>query len=370
MAKTGRKPRTAISYYALKRLGSIWLLLLAVSCVPVESNFRMIPGKRAASITVDVPPPAAQPSFEQAGFDPATLPALDAVTDPSILGPEVPMPGDVAPLPFPLPQSPLSATTLLDPGPAASPYYFRGASTTDSLRAQTCLTAAIYYEAGNEPDEGQRAVAQVVLNRVRHPAYPNTVCDVVYQGTERGDLLCQFSFACDGSMSRLPARDSWARASRAARAALSGGVFAPVGQATHYHTMAVNPSWNRSMARAALVGAHIFFRWQGAAGQPAAFFARYTGHEPYPGPRPHPIRPITLPHAFQPDPAFAALQATLAKQAGAQLPNVAPLPVQSAVPVQPQPTVAVSQDNRYVPGSLPESQIRDEYRGSGQWIGK
>jgi hypothetical protein len=266
------------------------------------------------------------------------------------------MPGMIAP--------PLSATTLLDPGPAAAPYLFRGATAADSLRAQLCLTAAIYYEAANEPDEGQRAVAQVVLNRVRHPAFPNTVCDVVYQGTERGDLRCQFSFACDGSMQRVPVRDSWARASRAARAALAGSVFAPVGQATHYHTMAVSPSWDASMTRAALVGAHVFFRWPGAAGQPSAFFARYTGREPNPGPRPHPVMAIALPHALVPDPAYAALQAALAKQPGV------PIPVIGAVPVQPQPTISVAQDNRYVPGTLPESQVRDEYRSSGQWIAR
>jgi hypothetical protein len=376
MVSKGRMRRTAISYFALKRIASVWLLVLAVSCVPAETAFRPIPGKRGKEVTIAVPPPAAIPSAEAAGFDPTQLPALDAVTDPSILAAEFAQAGIGQPgtAPFDLPQSnlllptvPLTATTLLNPGPAALPYVFRGGSANDSLRAQLCLTAAIYYEAANEPDEGQRGVAQVVLNRVRHPAYPNTVCDVVYQGTERGDLLCQFSFACDGSMQRIPARESWARASRVARAALAGSVFAPVGNATHYHTHAVNPSWNQSMTRAAFVGNHVFFRWSGAAGLPSAFYARYTGREPNPGPRPHPIRAIPLPHAIQPDPAYAALQAALAKQTPvAMMPTG--VPVQSAVPIQPQPTVTVAQDNRYVQGALPESQIRDEFRDSGQWI--
>ena len=359
MAGRRREKRSARVLKTLKRIGSIGLLLLAASCVPIESTYRLIPGKRDASITVPIPLPVAMPTVEQAGFDPAQLPALDAVTDPSVLG--IPLLPDNA--------QPLRATTLLDPGPAATPYVFRGASAQDSLRAQLCLTAAIYYEAANEPDEGQRAVAQVVLNRVRHPAYPNTVCDVVYQGTDRGDLLCQFSFACDGSMSRVPARESWIRASRAARAALAGSVFPGVGQATHYHTLAVNPSWNASMTRAALVGAHLFFRWPGAAGQPGAFFARYTGREPNPGPRPHPIRPLILPKAPLGDSNYAALQAALARQSPLPFPTVgvAP-PAPAAVPIQPRPNVSVAQDNRYVSGALQESQIRDEYRGSGQWI--
>ncbi|MFN5901342.1 MAG: cell wall hydrolase, partial [Novosphingobium sp.] len=74
-------------------------------------------------------------------------------------------------------------------------------SGVDRSRALQCLAAAVYYEARSESDVGQRAVAQVVLNRVAHPSYPNTVCGVVYQGSER-TTGCQFSFTCDGSLAK------------------------------------------------------------------------------------------------------------------------------------------------------------------------
>jgi hypothetical protein len=121
------------------------------------------------------------------------------------------------------PDGDIGPTPLI--GPSARPLMARGSS-EDRWRALQCLTAAIYYEAASEPDGGQRAVAQVVLNRVAHPAYPKTVCGVVYQGSERPS--CQFSFACDGSMARVPMRVFWDRARRVAADALAGYVYAPV----------------------------------------------------------------------------------------------------------------------------------------------
>src|SRR3546814_18161788 len=85
------------------------------------------------------------------------------------------------------------------------------ASPIDRARALTCLADAVYYEAASESDAGQRAVAQVVLNRVRHPAFPATVCGVVFQGSERASG-CQFSFACDGAMARTPSGEAWRKA--------------------------------------------------------------------------------------------------------------------------------------------------------------
>ena len=170
------------------------------------------------------------------------------------------------------------------PVTAAQPFNAAGASSLDRARAAECLTAAIYYEAASEPDAGQRAVAQVVLNRVRHPAFPATVCGVVYQGSERRG--CQFSFACDGATARAPARTGWLRAARNAAAALAGGVYAPVGLATHYHTFAVRPAWNRELVMTGVVGAHFFHRWRGGWGTGVAFRQRYLGGEPNPGPHP------------------------------------------------------------------------------------
>ncbi|AUW57468.1 cell wall hydrolase [Sphingobium sp. SCG-1] len=172
----------------------------------------------------------------------------------------------------------------LSNGPAASAAPFHARSALDQYRAVNCLTSAIYYEAGNERDAGQRAVAQVVLNRVRHPAWPQSVCGVVYQGSERLDTRCQFTFSCDGAMTRVPNSRSWARARRIAMDALAGRVFTPVGLATHYHTLAVKPGWSNSLTPVAVVGAHIFYRLPGANGTSRAFFASYSGREMQGGP--------------------------------------------------------------------------------------
>jgi spore germination cell wall hydrolase CwlJ-like protein len=162
--------------------------------------------------------------------------------------------------------------------PSAAPFVFKG---SESARKQAlqCLASAVYYEAGNQDEDGERAVAQVVLNRVRHPAFPNSVCGVVYQGSTR-PTGCQFTFTCDGSLAREPDADGWRRAWNIARDALSGYVYAPVGWATHYHADYVVPTWAASMAKNAIVGAHIFYRWGGSWGQPAVFTDAYAGREP------------------------------------------------------------------------------------------
>ena len=164
------------------------------------------------------------------------------------------------------------------PNPAASPFVFSG-SAAARTQAMNCLASAVYYEAGNQDADGERAVAQVVLNRVRHPAFPNSVCGVVYQGSTR-PTGCQFTFTCDGSLAREPDADGWRRAWKVAEEALSGAVYAPVGWATHYHANYVLPTWASSMAKNAIVGAHLFYRWSGGWGQPAAFTDHYSGREP------------------------------------------------------------------------------------------
>ncbi len=163
--------------------------------------------------------------------------------------------------------------------PAARPFKLLARSAADRERSLDCLTSAIYYEAATEPTDGQRAVAQVVLNRVRHPAYPSSVCGVVYQGYERA-TGCQFTFTCDGSLTRAPMASYWSRAREVAKAALNGYVHAPVGWATHYHTNYVVPYWSSSLVKLGTIGTHIFYRWSGGWGQPAAFTSRYAGIEP------------------------------------------------------------------------------------------
>jgi hypothetical protein len=167
------------------------------------------------------------------------------------------------------------------PNPIAAPFLFKGAS-ADRAQALNCLASAVYYEAGNQDEAGARAVAQVVLNRVRHPAFPSSVCGVVYQGSTR-PTGCQFTFTCDGSLTRQPDADGWRRATQVAAAALAGSVYVPIGWATHYHADYVVPYWAPSMAKNAVVGAHLFYRWAGNWGQPSIFAKSYKGHEPSAG---------------------------------------------------------------------------------------
>ena len=164
------------------------------------------------------------------------------------------------------------------PNPAARPFKAPPVKSVAYARALECLTQAIYYEAAREPTDGQRAVAQVVLNRVRHPVYPASVCGVVYQGSER-DTGCQFTFTCDGSLAQAPMRSYYLRAREVAHQALQGYVHAPVGNATHYHTDYVVPYWASTLRKSAVIGTHIFYHWLGGWGMPAAFGQRYTQRE-------------------------------------------------------------------------------------------
>jgi hypothetical protein len=161
--------------------------------------------------------------------------------------------------------------------PAAAPFFHFGSS--ESLaRAADCLAATIFYEAGAEPVNWQMAVVQVVLNRVRHPAYPKTVCGVVFQGHERR-TGCQFSYTCDGSMARRPSDAAWQKAREIARAMLNGLVYAPVGLATHYHTDWVLPAWSAKLDKVRVERTHLFFRYIGYWGTQKAFKGRYGGTE-------------------------------------------------------------------------------------------
>lgn len=146
--------------------------------------------------------------------------------------------------------------------------------------ALRCLTQAIYYEAANEPEAGKRAVAQVVLNRLRHPAYPNSVCGVVYEGANAP--VCQFSFTCDGSLLRPPMARQWQESRRVAQAALNGRVASEVGSATHYHADYVVPRWAFTLGKLDKVGTHIFYRFPGRAGAAGVFADRWNGSERIP----------------------------------------------------------------------------------------
>lgn len=138
----------------------------------------------------------------------------------------------------------------------AAPFRFRGGP-AERAQAVDCLATAALYEVGDDP-RGQRAVIQVILNRARAPGFPRTICGVVYQGFAR-TTGCQFSFTCDGSITRRTRHRGWSAARRTAKRALAGRVFADVGRATHYHADWMVPYWRDTMTKVAKVDTHLFY---------------------------------------------------------------------------------------------------------------
>jgi spore germination cell wall hydrolase CwlJ-like protein len=276
------------------------LMLSSASCVPVSAS----QGPAAASSAL-----AAAPAAPAAA--PATAPVLPA---------------------------------LIAPAAAEAPLAYAGRTELDRLRSHDCLAQAIYYEAGQESEDGQRAVAQVVLNRVRHPAWPDSICGVVYQGPMRAGGGCQFTFTCDGSLMRRPTGEAWARARRLAAEALAGYVHRRVALATHYHANYVFPAWAPRLRTTAVIGAHLFYRLPGAFGEAGAFTDAYTGVEPFPQPSFNMLR--------RPGRSAGLAPLTTANRAAFSPPSESGL---SAAPVPaPAPDPA-------------EAMVREEYRQSGQW---
>ena len=230
---------------------SLPMLLAGASCVPAQHNVAAASSRSLAYVDLAAMNDEATYEYALPGADPQALPASLPVIDPVAIAPGLP----------------------------AKPFEAKALTENDERRALDCLTTAVYHEARSESEDGQRAVAQVVLNRARHPAYPQSVCGVVYQGSQRR-TGCQFSFTCDGSLARRIEPGAWGRARQVAEAALSGRVYAPVGLATHYHTTAIRPWWAASLTRAITVGSHIFYRWRGSWGQPLAFRQQHAGVEP------------------------------------------------------------------------------------------
>ena len=251
---------------SLRRLAIVAVLVIAVACAAAA----VLLARAKASNAAPMPPEKAAILLKAASGD--------AVQDFRAVGDEAKM---------------INAALPFNDGPIlrADPFRMTGAE-LDQRRAELCLTQAVYYEAGFEPMEGRRAVAQVVLNRTRHPAYPKSVCGVVYQRSTNN--ICQFTFVCDGALYRAPARARWIEAQQVARAALAGYVDSAVGSATHYHADYVAPRWAPMLAKVAKLGQHIFYRWPGAWGRPAAFSGRYIGE---------PRDPLSL------RPSLAAIQA-------------------------------------------------------------
>ena len=210
------------------------------------------------------------------------------------------------------------AVYVFAPG-RASPFFYKG-SGSDRERALDCLAAASWYEAGNDV-EGQRSVIQVVLNRVRHPSFPSSVCGVVFQGSERA-TGCQFTFTCDGSMQRrIPSTREWNLARKLAQEALDGAVDVAVGQATHYHADYVAPWWSSALQQVSQIGAHIFYRWPGGRGQLTG--KRSWGKEPDALASARADEPHSLPGAGEPA-ALASAAMEPAQPIAALQPKISP----------------------------------------------
>lgn len=169
----------------------------------------------------------------------------------------------------------IATATLLDPSiprptviPQQLAYARENTPTTErqvshySERERWCLSTAIYFEARGEAYRGQVGVAQVILNRVAHSVYPNTICGVVFQNQSWRNR-CQFSFACDGIPERVNDQASWDTAEEITRKVTNGTLYlADVADATHYHANYVYPHWAPRMTRLARIGAHIFYRFR------------------------------------------------------------------------------------------------------------
>ncbi|HQV04654.1 MULTISPECIES: cell wall hydrolase [unclassified Novosphingobium] len=230
----------------LNRRMTVALLALLPLLLLIWASFRFVPGGTAEAMPM---PGSAEGVLAQL----ASLPGSPSALPPTDF--TLPLPGSSDPraqnaaVPF--------VGGVLDPAP---PYRFNGTD-TDFANARDCLALAAMAEAGSS-DPGQRAVIQVVLNRARHPAFANSVCGVVFEGSERA-TGCQFSFTCDGSLARQYDPASWAAARARAEQALKGFVFPAVGNATHYHTDWVFPWWSPKLQKIAQVETHLFLRWPG-----------------------------------------------------------------------------------------------------------
>jgi hypothetical protein len=352
MARTRKLPALIASLAAALPAGGVWRKRLAVLAAAIAVPALAAPGNLMA-----LPGPAIEPSaalatrqaaeaalpFERPGMsfpgsayfymaDPAGTALVALPTDnPLAMGAE----------------DGRELGALIDVGAPARPFFSAGVGLTHA-RAQECLAQAVWYEAASESEAGQRAVAQVVLNRVAHPSWPSSVCGVVYQGSER-KTGCQFTFTCDGSLARRPSGASWARAQRIASEALAGSVYAPVGLATHYHTLWVNPYWASTLDHLGTIGAHRFYRLRGNAGEKSAFNAAYNGLES--------------------GPLARAANAALASAAGASLPD-ASAAARPAISydIAPAPAAPVAAS---APPSTPAysgtGAVKAEYARAGQW---
>ncbi|MFT4098470.1 MAG: cell wall hydrolase, partial [Rhodoblastus sp.] len=156
--------------------------------------------------------------------------------------------------------APKANTSVVSRAPVGRPDYAALVGRDKLESEKKCLATAIYFESRSEPEDGQAAVAQVILNRVGSGLYPNSICGVVFQNRQRYKA-CQFSFACEGKSLRVTDQESWGTATRIAEDVLDGKTWiADVGASTHYHANYVRPRWARRLTKMDVIGKHIFYR--------------------------------------------------------------------------------------------------------------
>lgn len=344
--------------WSLKRRVAALLAVIAVPAMAAPSDFGALPGgapteaqmvreQLEKSLAKNPAMPFERPgmSFPGSAFfflaDPPSD-ALIALPTTDALSPEIGEAGR-------------EVGALIDAGPGASPFF--GSGGTNLARAQDCLAQAIWYEAASESEAGQRAVAQVVLNRVKHPSWPSSVCGVVYQGSSRR-TGCQFTFTCDGSLRRKASGSTWARAQNIASEALSGRVYEPIGHATHYHTLWVNPYWASSLDHVGTIGAHRFYRNRGSGGRKQAFTQSYAGTEPGAAERVTVAPRMEVPDFGENSSVVAPANGGYSTGNGAQ---TAGQRGQSSAPAGAINTVIIKPE---VAGA---GQVRGDYASAGQW---
>jgi hypothetical protein len=224
---------------------------------PVAETIAQPPASVMAAAPAPAPAAAPAATVQLASIDPEAL-AIGNSAAPLVS--QISLPATIKVLPPPAPGVP-------PPSPAQR-LHLEGAS---RAKAEKCLSNAIYFEARDQPYQGQVAVAQVVMNRVFSGVYPHDVCGVIYQNANR-HLACQFTFACDGKRKVINERAEWARARRIAKDTLDGVLYVQaVGTATHYHANYVHPNWVREMKRFAREGEHLFYRpiaWGNGSNEP------------------------------------------------------------------------------------------------------
>jgi hypothetical protein len=215
------------------------------------------------SSSISTPPAADLP--REAGREAATERALHGASPQTpravALGSSTPAQPDAVPIE--VSSFPGATLALSAPGKdqsASRPDYVASIDPEKLGRETRCLAEAVYFEARSEPEAGQAAVAQVVLNRVQSGLYPASVCGVVYQNRHRY-RSCQFSFACEGRSLRITEGDAWEQAVRVAKEVMVGRTYiSDVGSSTHYHANYVHPRWARALRKTDVIGRHIFYR--------------------------------------------------------------------------------------------------------------